>query len=228
MFEVNKENTHVANVTAKPNVPGTDLELMQSAKFAQSEWQKSNEISLVWSSAEQLDTKITNYENLVDQKAETITLRKIRVGEMKALNTDIDIGVERLKTKLIGIYGRTEAIVYYHQIGLDNSTNSYSLPVAYFKRSKAIEKLIKALPNLGLSENDYGLLYWQETYAKLVALSDELAEIAGSISVLSAEKNEAKAEIKQTLYSLYYSLKANYPSNFRAMARKYGLLKERF
>jgi hypothetical protein len=212
---------------SKGNIPASDIDLLTTAKSVTEKWRHTSDITLIWTTANNLVAKTAEYEQILTARISEGSRRPAVTNQLKNLDKQIDLGIGFIKDYLRELYGQDDKS-HYSQYGLINTGNKYTIPADRDNRISALNLILEALVRDGLSGRAYGTAYWENIRTVYLPLKQEAAGMDESVAGKVSEKNVLKDEIKKHLIALINVLKANYPDTYKSEMRAWGFQKEKY
>ncbi|MBX2974530.1 MAG: hypothetical protein KF721_00255 [Ignavibacteriaceae bacterium] len=212
---------------SRGNIPASDIDLLTTAKSVVEKWRHTPEITLIWTNANNLVSKTTDYEQILTARISEGSFRPAISNQLKNLDKQIDIGIGFIKDYLKELYGNDDK-AHYPQYGIIKAGTTYKLQADRDNRIASLNLILEALNRDGLSGRTYGTAYWENIRNQYLPLKQEAASMDESVAGKVSGKNQLKDELKKHLVALINVLKANYPDTYKSEMRAWGFQKEKY
>jgi hypothetical protein len=212
---------------SKGNIPAADIDLLTTTKSVVEKWRHTPEITLIWTNADNLVRKTSDYEQILTSRISEGSRRPVVTNQLKNLDKQIDVGIGFIKDYLKELYNKDDQS-HYSQYGLNKTGNKYIIPADRDNRTSALNLILEALDRDKLKERTYGTAYWENIRDQYLPLKQEAAGMDESVAGKVSEKNVLKEEIKKHLVAIINVLKANYPDTYKSEMRAWGFQKEKY
>ncbi|MEI6852586.1 MAG: hypothetical protein WCL06_07065 [Bacteroidota bacterium] len=210
------------------HIPYAFTELSALASQVNTAWIANPQITLVWLTQAEFETKASQFEQTIRERKNTGSTRPQFTAKLKQIDKTINDGVGILKGYLIGKYGRKLAPSYYAAFGFVKTHQKYKLPIDRNQRRANLEFLVNAISVHGFQNYDLGLAYWTDIKSTYETLTSTANSIDGAVSSKVGQKNILRGEIRLALNALIHVLKGNYPQTYKSVLRGWGFQKEKY
>ena len=214
-------------VVRKLLIPRNDINLISTAEKVVEKWREVGYV-LSYITIDEFDTTLANYKAIVKERTITGAQRTPMSKRLSELDREINSSLEYIKGYIAEEFGKSNAISHYGKFGIIRNGSGYRFPTDRQKKQEATKMLIEALVTHSFNERKYGVAYWQPIFDEYKALLGTNVESTGNISKFIGDKEPLKQLVMDTLRSLTYMIRANYPSNYKSVYRNWGLQKESY
>ncbi len=208
--------------------PRKEADIITIAANVAASWEKRPELTLIWITPDGLKDATGVFKESFTVRNETKGARMVITRTLKSINTEINQSVKYLKGYIADTYQAKDAPAYYTQFGIVKDRRAYTIPSDNDKRLHALEQLVKAIGQHGMSDRKYGQQYWTNLYEQFVQAKNQAAESDSTSAEHINIKTGQKAVIKKALNALIYLIKANYPDSWKEELRVWGFQKEKY
>lgn len=209
-------------------MPHKDADLLAAAHAVSAKWSVSPEITLVWMSAADFATMVSNYDAALYGRLSAGSVRPSQTGALQRLDKQINEAVRIVKTYINGKYETLRNPPVYALFGLVKEERTYRLPKDRQARLGALPLMITAIAAEGFGDKSRGTAFWTDMQDRYAAALEMAEKTDSSISGSASAKNVQKAKILKVMKALQSVLKGNYPDTYRLMWRAWGWQKENY
>ncbi|MGL5936772.1 MAG: hypothetical protein ACRCZI_14250 [Cetobacterium sp.] len=210
------------------NVPLSDADLLAVAKIVSSTWASNTAFTLIWISATDFNTLVTNYENTFNARKQGGGIRPQYTKQLKELDKSIDLSLRYVKNYISDKYSIQNAYSYYAAFGIEKINKVYQLPKDRNNRGNSLNMLLTAIDAHGFTNMTYGKDHWTPIVTQYLQTLQQSQQTDSNISQNVGNKNVFKEQITNVLNALLLLLKANYPDTFKNEIRTWGFQKEKY
>jgi hypothetical protein len=210
-----------------PWLPKSDADVSSVGQTVRQKWIESG-LVLIWITVEEFTAALNKFDSFTiarSTKGGKRTPVSERLGQLDEL---IDKSIEYIKDYLAEMYDHKTAPSHYGLFGIVKTYKGWKLPPDRQKRLKALAMLLSAAADMNWNDRKYNLAFWQPIYDEYKFLVDNFLGATGDVSKIIDDKAEQKTIILNTMQSLVYLLRANYPKNYEAILRSWGFLREMY
>lgn len=208
-------------------IPTADIDLAVVSLNVARNWQENTWLTLRWTDSAEFSTHATTLANYLQSKAQTRSSRSVITTQIRKLDKKIQEGVKFVKFYLSEKY-KEDDLSYYPSFGITYSNGWYTVPTDQNSRTAALELMQAAIVAHGFGDKDYGTAFWADIKPQYDALLSQAGTNDGSVSTMTATKNQHKAYLKKAVNALIRTLQANYPETYKAELRSWGFQKEKY
>ncbi len=217
----------VKAVVKKLLIPRNDINLISTAEKIVDRWRESGYL-LSYITVDEFETTLAEYKTIVQQRIATGAQRTPMSKRLGELDRIINKSLEYVKAYIAEEFEKANAVSHYGKFGIIRTSSGYKFPSDRQKKLEATKILINALTEHGFDTRKYGVAHWQPIYDEYTALLGTNVENTGNISKFIGDKEPLKQLVIDTLRSLTHLIRANYPNNYKAIYRNWGLQKESY
>ncbi|GAB3837421.1 hypothetical protein [Hymenobacter jeollabukensis] len=212
-----------------PSLPQTELALAELALLAADEWLLRPQLTLLWTSSADFKQLASDFRGSIqdtDDAGDALAPQSNRLAVLDALIND---KLRYVKNALANQYDEEDdGRPYYPEFGIGKFSGTWQLPKDRVERTKALKKLVAALPKHGLGQQKHGTDFWAPIAKEYAELTSSTAKGKGLRATEVAGKGTLREQVEDVLEALKNLLKANYPNTHQAEKRKFGFLKETY
>lgn len=230
MYEPSQNNTVIETVkksSRRSHIARNPLELAKQAmEVADAMAQKGYKLMLF--TPDDLRNKAQEYEAALLLKAGSRSQRTPLTMLLNNMQADAAQKMSKVKIALQLKYGKKDAVSYYKQFGIIQTSNSaYLLPKKYEEFVAAIKQIEEALVTHQIESQEYGLTYWKTLRNNF---ESELNAATSKDTISSEQVGETqrlKAELTQMLRSVTLLVQAEEPNDYERVLRNMGFRREK-
>lgn len=209
-------------------LPGADIEVLVLAENVLPFWANSG-LTLQWKALTAFQQEVNELKTILEERYAEGGMRQPITQQLVELDQEMDKRLKNVKNYILEAYEEEDlAKSYYAAFGIVRIGSNYKLPFDRDKRLVSLKMLIQELEAQGFADYKFGKAYWEGIYTKYQQLHQLAIQTDGGISEKVQRKNILLKTVKDTLQSLVYLIKANYPDRVNGVLREWGFQKERY